>query len=84
MAQIRPAALLPDSAPLSDPFALALRKIELENNRLIPAQILFLKSANLLPFRSTVNATVESRHAQVRSLWDEMLSGIGVQRGLDR
>jgi hypothetical protein len=81
---IRPAALLPDSAPLPDPFALALRKIELESNRLIQAQILFLKSADLQPFRSAVNATVESRHAQVRRLWNEMLTGIGVERGMDR
>ena len=81
---IRPAALLPDSVQLLDPFALALRKIELESNRLIQAQILFLKSADLLPFRSAVNAAVESRHAQVRKLWDDMLSGIGVERGMDR
>jgi hypothetical protein len=81
---IRPAALLPDSVPLLDPFALALRKIELESNRLIQAQILFLKSADLLPFRSAVNAAVESRHAQVRRLWDDLLSGIGVERGIDR
>jgi hypothetical protein len=81
---IRPAALLPESAPVLDPFALALRKIEGESNRLIQARILFLKSADLLPFRSTVNAAVESRHAQVRRLWDDMLSGIGVERGMDR
>ena len=81
---IRPAALLPDSAPLPDPFALALRKIELESNRLIQAQILFLKSSDLQPFRGAVNATVESRHAQVRRLWNEMLTGIGVERGMDR
>jgi hypothetical protein len=81
---IRPAALLPDSAPLQDPFALALRKIELESNRLIQAQILFLKRADLLPYRGAVNAAVEGRHAQVRKLWDDMLSGIGVERGVDR
>jgi hypothetical protein len=81
---IRPAALLPESAPVLDPFALALRKIEAESNRLIQAQILFLKNADLLPFRGAVNAAVESRHAQVRGLWDDMLSGIGVDRGIDR
>jgi hypothetical protein len=83
-AVIRPAALLPESAPMLDPFALALRKIELENGRVIQAQIMFLKSADLLPFRSAVNAAVESRHGQVRKLWDDMLSGIGVERGIDR
>ena len=81
---IRPAALLPDSTPLQDPFALALRRIELESNRLIQAQILFLKRADLLPFRNAVNGAVESRHAQVRRLWDDMLSGIGVERGIDQ
>jgi hypothetical protein len=81
---IRPAALLPDSAPLPDPFALALRRIESESSRLIQAQILLLKRADLLPFRSAVNAALESRHAQVRKLWDDMLSGIGVERGSDR
>jgi hypothetical protein len=81
---IRPAALLPDGASLPDPFALALRRIEFESNRLIQTQVLFLKSADLLPFRSAVNAAVESRHAQVRKLWDDMLSGIGVDRGMYR
>jgi hypothetical protein len=81
---IRPAALLPDSAPMLDPFALALRKIESESSRLIQAQILFLKRADLAPFRSGVNAAVESRHTQVRKLWDDMLSGIGLERGIDR
>jgi acetate CoA/acetoacetate CoA-transferase alpha subunit len=60
-----------------DSFASALRKIELESGRLIQAQIMFLKSADLLPFRSAVNAAVASRHEQVRKLWDDMLSGIG-------
>jgi hypothetical protein len=40
----------------------------------IQAQILFLKSSELLPFRNAVNAAVESRHLQVRRLWDEMLA----------
>jgi hypothetical protein len=48
------------------------------------AQIMFLKSADLLPFRSSVNDVVESRHAQVRKLWADMLSSIGVERGIDR
>ena len=83
-AVIRPAALLPESGPLLDPFALALRKIEFESGRLMQAQIMFLKSADLLPFRSAVNTAVESRHEQVRKLWDDMLSSIGVERRKDR
>jgi hypothetical protein len=83
-AVIRPAALLPESAPMLDPFALALRKIEFESGRLMQAQIMFLKSADLLPLRSAVTAAVESRHAQVSKLWDDMLSGIGVERGKNR
>jgi hypothetical protein len=83
-AVIRPAALLPGSGPLLDPFALALRKIEFESGRLMQAQIMFLKSADLLPFRSAVNTAVESRHEQVRKLWDDMLSSIGVERRKDR
>ena len=42
-----------------DPFALALRKIEFESGRLMQAQIMFLKSADLLPFRSAVNTAVD-------------------------
>ena len=57
-AVIRPAALLPDSAPSLDPFALALRKIEFESGRLMQAQIMFLKSADLQPHRSAVNTAV--------------------------
>jgi hypothetical protein len=77
---IRPAALLPEQASVQDPFALALRKVEFESSRVMQAQILFLKSAELLPVRDAVTAAVESRHIQVRKLWDEMLAGIGVQR----
>ena len=78
MRAIRPAALLPLEAAAQDPFALALRRIEFESGRLMQAQILFLKSADLLPFRDAVTAAVERRHAQVRELWHEMLAGIGV------
>jgi hypothetical protein len=77
---IRPAALLPEDVPAQDPFALALRKIEFESGRVMQGQILFLKSSELLPLRASVNAAVESRHLQVRRLWDEVLAGIGVER----
>jgi len=77
-AAIRPAALLPDQASASDPFVMALRRIEFESGRTIQAQIVFLKGQDLLPYRDAVSAAVESRHAQVRKLWTEMLAGIGV------
>jgi hypothetical protein len=83
-AVVRPAALLPESAPSPDPFALALRKIEFESSRLMQAQIMFLKSPELLPFRSAVSTAVEGRHAQVRKLWEDMLSSIGVESRKDR
>jgi len=82
-AVIRPAALLPESAPMLDPFALALRKIELESGRLMQAQSMFLKSTDLLPLRHVVSTAIESRHEQVRKLWDDMLSSIGVERRKD-
>jgi hypothetical protein len=82
-AVIRPAALLPESAPMLDPFALALRKIELESGRLMQAQIMFLKNSDLLPLRNAVSTAIESRHEQVRKLWDDMLSSIGVERRKD-
>jgi hypothetical protein len=72
--------LLPEAAPMQDPFALALRKIEFESGRAMQAQILLLKGADLLPLRDAVTAAVESRHLQVRKLWDDMLAGIGVDR----
>lgn len=77
-AAIRPAALLPDKVLAEDPFVMALRRIEFESGRMLQAQILFLKSQELLPHRDAVSAAVESRHAQVRKLWTEMLGGIGV------
>jgi hypothetical protein len=77
---IRPAALLPEDVSAQDPFALALRKIEFESGRVMQGQILFLKSSELLPLRASVNAAVESRHFQVRRLWDEMLASIGLER----
>jgi len=79
-AAIRPAALLPDKALAQDPFVMALRRIEFESSRMIQAQILFLKGQDLLPHRDAVNAAVESRHRQVRDLWDAMLRSIGVER----
>ena len=77
---IRPAALLPQETAAQDPFALALRKIEFESGRVLQAQIMFLKSADLLPHRKSVTAAVEGRHLQIRKLWQEMLAAIGVNR----
>jgi hypothetical protein len=77
---IRPAALLPVEAQAQDPFVMALRRIEFESGRLIQAQILFLKNDDLKPLRQSVSCAVETRHAQVRKLWTEMLDGIGIRR----
>ena len=63
-----------------DPFVMALRRIEFESSRLIQAQILLLKSDDLMPFRDAVNSAVETRHLQVRKLWTELLEGIGMRR----
>jgi hypothetical protein len=59
---------------------MALRRIEFESGRLMQAQILFLKSGDLQPFRDAINLAVEKRRLLVRKLWTEMLDGIGVQR----
>ena len=77
-AGIRPAALLPPGANANDPFVFALRRIEFESGRLLQAQILFLKGESLVPFRDTVNAALEQRHAEVRRLWAEALESAGV------
>jgi hypothetical protein len=76
---LRPAALLPDAAPPADAFVQALRRIEFESGRLIQAQILFLKSPELLPVRDAVSRAVDRRHAQVRQLWRDVLTSVGVQ-----
>jgi hypothetical protein len=78
-AAIRPAALLPPEMPVPDSFAQALRQLEFESGRQIQAQILFLKSPDLVPLRAAVSAAVEGRHAQVRRLWRDMLAGLYVQ-----
>ena len=77
---IRPAALLPQEAAALDPFTLALRRIEFESGRMMQAQVMFLKSDDLLPLRAAVAAAVEGRHLQVRKLWQDMLAGIGVDQ----
>jgi len=79
-AGLRPAALLPEDARADDPFTLALRWLELESGRLMQPQILFLKGAQFRPVRDAVTAAVERRHAQVRELFTDMLSGIGVEQ----
>jgi hypothetical protein len=48
------------------------------------AQSMFLKSSDLLPLRNAVSTAIESRHEQVRRLWDDMLSSIGIERGKER
>lgn len=78
-ARIRPAALLPAEVNASDPFVMALRRIEFENGRLLQAQILFLKSSDLAPFRSVVSSALEQRHADVQNLWTEALAGVGIE-----
>jgi hypothetical protein len=80
---IRPAALLPVEVSAEDPFVAALRRIEFESSRLIQAQIHFLKGDDLKPVREAVSAAVESRHRQVRTLWAELLEGIGIRRDAD-
>ncbi|MGJ4958699.1 hypothetical protein ACQR1H_23895 [Bradyrhizobium sp. HKCCYLRH2015] len=77
-AGIRPAALLPVEANASDPFVMALRRTEFESSRALQAQILFLKSPDLLPFREAVSAALERRHVEVRKLWAEALEGVGI------
>ena len=77
-AGIRPAALLPVDANANDPFVMALRRIEFESGRLLQAQILLLKGADLAPFRNAVSATLERRQAEIGTLWRDALAGVGV------
>lgn len=77
-AGIRPAALLPPEVDANDPFAMALRRIELESGRLLQAHILFLKDDSLVPFRRAVAAALERRHSELRKLWRDMLQSVGV------
>ena len=76
-ASIRPAALLPVEAKATDPFVMALRRVEFESGHLLQAQILFLKGPELVPFRDAVSAAVAKRHAEIRKLWAAALEGFG-------
>ena len=75
---LRPAALLPEAAAPLDPFALAMRHIELESGRLMQPQLLFLRGLELFSVRDAVSAAVDRRHSQIRQLWTSMLHGIDV------
>jgi hypothetical protein len=77
-AGIRPAALLPVEADAHDPFAMALRRVEFENGRLLQAQILILKGPQLVPFRDAVSSSLEGRHAEIRKFWTAALEGVGI------
>ena len=79
-AGIRPAALLPENVAAADPFVLAMRRIEFESGRLMQAQILFLKGPELVAVRGAVSAAVERRHAQVRELWNGVLSSMDIEQ----
>jgi hypothetical protein len=76
---IRPAALLPEGYPDSDPFGLAMRRVEFESGRLMQAQILFLKGPELVPVRGAVATAVDWRHSQVRELWTTMLQSMEIE-----
>jgi hypothetical protein len=75
---IRPAALLPEAVDSTDPFVVAMHRIEFESGRLMQTQILFLKGPQLSGVRDEVVTAVEQRHAQVRKLWTAMLSSLNV------
>ena len=77
-ASIRPAALLPPEVNCSDPFAMALRRIEFENGHLLQAQILFLKGHDLIPFRDAIRLSLERRHEEIGALWSQALEGVGI------
>lgn len=77
-AGIRPAALLPEGVAKTDPFVMAMRRVEFESGRLLQAQILFLKGPELIDVRDEVSAAVEQRHDQVRELWTAMLRSLGI------
>jgi hypothetical protein len=75
---IRPATILPEHIRLSDPFAAALRRIELEGSRIAQAQLRFLKSPELRPARDAIETAVDQRYTRLRQLWNELLSDLGV------
>jgi hypothetical protein len=77
-ASIRPAALLPHEVSGSDPFAMALRRVEFESGHLLQAQILFLKGQDLVPFRNAVSSALERRHTEIIELWTKALAGAGI------
>jgi len=66
-------AVLLEQAPLSDPFAAALRRIDFESSRIVQAQTCYLKSQGLAPTREAMAAAVDRRHLQLRELWTEPL-----------
>lgn len=73
---IRPATLLPETADLADPFALALHRLEFESGRLLQAQLLLLKSDRLAEVRDAVTAAVAYRHAQIVALWRDVIDSL--------
>lgn len=75
---IRPATICPDGNA-SDPFVMALRRIEFEGGRLMQGQIMVLKDARFAGYRAAVIAAVEQRHLQVRELWRTLLESIGLR-----
>lgn len=76
--RIRPATLLPTEANNNDPFVMALRRIEFEDGHLLQAHSIFLKSQELVPFRSAVNYALERRHTEIGKLWAQALEGVGI------
>ena len=78
---IRPSVLLPEDIPDADAFATALRRIDTESSRTVHTQLRFLNSAELASARDAISAAVDRRHHQLRQLWAELLSSMGVSHG---
>lgn len=77
---IRPAAVLPRQSPADDPFAVALKQMELEGGRLVQMQLRFLKEPRFAPMRDAISAAVEERQSQIRRLWEEVTGATGPDR----
>ena len=76
VAVARPAPLLPQDTGPEDPFAAALRVVELESGRLLqPSLRLLRQMAEAMP-RAIVEDAVAARQAAVARLWNATLHSL--------
>lgn len=77
LAELRPVPLIPPSADADDPFFSALRRVEVENARMMQAQLRMLHDAPIELGLDLKEQIVEATQKQVAELYSDLVKSMG-------